>query len=252
MLRWLLCSMALGRAAADPPPSSSSSEGESDSAESAGAGSCFLASGDCSNSADYPDCVDAHDTCAEWARAGECDHNPAFMVTGCPAACGSCHLRSFDARCKRKAGQTAVLSQPGDLARLLAHATSPAFAHLQPRVVHTDPTVIVFDAFLTPAEAAALALEAGHDFKPSAEGGALDENGALAELDGQKDARRTSESSFCTAGCDAAPIVSLVQARVGNLTGIAKPNFEFIQAVKYREGQRYVQVPYLLTCRLTD
>jgi hypothetical protein len=163
------------------------------------------------------------------------------MVTGCPAACGSCHLRSFEARCKRTEGQTPVLAQPGDLGRLLAHATSPAFAHLQPRVVHTNPTVIVFDAFLTAAEAAALAKEAGHDFKPSAEGGSLGQDGSLAELDGQKDQRRTSESSFCTGPCDAAAIVARVQARVGNLTGIAKPNFEFIQAVKYREGQRYVQ-----------
>lgn len=30
---------------------------------------------------------DQHDTCASWAEAGECEHNPAFMHTNCATSC---------------------------------------------------------------------------------------------------------------------------------------------------------------------
>ena len=71
---------------------------------------------------------------------------------------------------------------------------------------------------------------------------ALDEDGTLAELRDHDPGtgRRTSQTSFCVEACDDAPIVRKIQARVGNVTGIARGNFEFIQAVKYERGQKYV------------
>jgi len=44
------------------------------------------------------DCEDAHDLCATWAKAGECEKNPGFMrgdsfsLGGCRLSCGVCTL----------------------------------------------------------------------------------------------------------------------------------------------------------------
>ena len=66
----------------------------------------------------------------------------------------------------------------------------------------------------------------------------VDEAGTLEELSDHDPStgRRTSQTSFCVDACDDAPIVRKIQARVGNVTGIARGNFEFIQTVKYERG----------------
>ena len=35
-------------------------------------------------------CRDEHENCLEWANAGECSNNPAFMYTHCRRSCASC------------------------------------------------------------------------------------------------------------------------------------------------------------------
>ena len=35
-------------------------------------------------------CIDESLNCAEWARLGECNTNPVYMRTGCPASCNIC------------------------------------------------------------------------------------------------------------------------------------------------------------------
>jgi len=42
---------------------------------------------------DYSDCVDAHAACAKWAQSGECDSNPDYMASSCPAACNQCQSK---------------------------------------------------------------------------------------------------------------------------------------------------------------
>lgn len=59
-------------------------------------------------------CRDTHKYCADWAKAGECKSNPAWMLKGCPVACDECenecadhnsHCSSWKARgeCKKNA-----------------------------------------------------------------------------------------------------------------------------------------------------
>ena len=35
-------------------------------------------------------CTDSNDSCAEWARSGECAKNPAYTLKECPNSCGVC------------------------------------------------------------------------------------------------------------------------------------------------------------------
>ena len=34
--------------------------------------------------------------CADWAKAGECQKNPAWMLKGCPVACKECKNKCSD------------------------------------------------------------------------------------------------------------------------------------------------------------
>ena len=36
-------------------------------------------------------CQDKETACADWAANGECEKNPASMLSLCPQACGTCH-----------------------------------------------------------------------------------------------------------------------------------------------------------------
>lgn len=38
------------------------------------------------------DCIDKHDDCSNWARDGECDFNPKYMLKDCPQSCQSCQF----------------------------------------------------------------------------------------------------------------------------------------------------------------
>ncbi len=40
------------------------------------------------------ECTDNRNECADWARTGECESNPAFMVNECRRSCGFCPLRA--------------------------------------------------------------------------------------------------------------------------------------------------------------
>jgi len=41
-------------------------------------------------------CRDTHKWCADWAKAGECKKNPAWMLKGCPVACKECKNKCAD------------------------------------------------------------------------------------------------------------------------------------------------------------
>jgi ShK domain-like len=35
-------------------------------------------------------CINKHESCAVWAKAGECETNPNYMLVNCPKSCNSC------------------------------------------------------------------------------------------------------------------------------------------------------------------
>ena len=81
-----------------------------------------VAGDEASESAGHGVCEDKHPECENWAKVGECDANPAYMLTSCAVSCKTCHLSDPRTRCKRTEGQAPVLAKAGDLDRLLQRA----------------------------------------------------------------------------------------------------------------------------------
>jgi hypothetical protein len=50
---------------------------------------------------DLSQCYDRYEQCAEYARQGECEINPGWMIVSCPRSCEACHLLDPKARCPR-------------------------------------------------------------------------------------------------------------------------------------------------------
>ena len=38
----------------------------------------------------FLDCVDENDNCQNWAKVGECDKNPNYMLEKCNWSCNAC------------------------------------------------------------------------------------------------------------------------------------------------------------------
>ncbi|CAB3410755.1 unnamed protein product [Caenorhabditis bovis] len=73
---------------------------------------CRVSCGHCyPNDYNYGSCVDYHNSCAGWARAGECQKNP-WMAENCRASCNSCYSQSELRRmCGNRAGAVAPVAQ---------------------------------------------------------------------------------------------------------------------------------------------
>ena len=39
-------------------------------------------------------CINVHDSCDNWAAAGECCENPNYMTVSCPASCKVCKYKN--------------------------------------------------------------------------------------------------------------------------------------------------------------
>lgn len=48
------------------------------------------ADGTCRSSDSFPGCEDEEEECAEWAKLGECEANPNYMLQKCQKSCGTC------------------------------------------------------------------------------------------------------------------------------------------------------------------
>lgn len=165
--------------------------------------------------------------CAQWASAGECASNAAFMLAQCAGACArhEGERRLQQERCPRDASQAPALV-PGTLAQTFA-ALPGDFAHLGARLVSTDPPVAVFDHFLSDEEAQALIAHGSGRYSPS----------LTVAADGRSEVAspiRTSAHAWCqSAACLSDPRVRAVSARVANVTRTAEANAEYAMLVYY-------------------
>eukprot|EP00931_Biecheleriopsis_adriatica_P090745 TRINITY_DN64681_c0_g1_i1.p1 TRINITY_DN64681_c0_g1~~TRINITY_DN64681_c0_g1_i1.p1 ORF type:complete len:380 (-),score=66.63 TRINITY_DN64681_c0_g1_i1:92-1198(-) len=133
-------------------------------------------------------------------------------------------------RCMRPASQ-APARRPGDLKQILGPLSAgESFSELGPKVLSTDPLVVYFEQFLSEEEVAQLErhLFDARDFAPSPAGG----------LD-KKMAQRHSETAFCTGECDEHTVVQRARQRASDITGVPVENFDFSQALRYRQGMFY-------------
>jgi hypothetical protein len=112
-------------------------------------------------------CRDKNAVCASWAASGECKANHAFMLKECPFACKVCHI-NFKEACRRDPAM-APAAVPGTIDATIERALRefPAF---RPRVLHREPWVIEFQSFLTETEADHIIRTGGHNFERSLAG----------------------------------------------------------------------------------
>merc|ERR1740121_1212533 len=107
-----------------------------------------------------------------------------------------------------------------------------AFAELGPRVLSSDPWVIVFDRFLSEEEMvdidSTLFEKNEANFQAS-----------VADRTTLKSQARHSETAFCIGACDKSAASQLVQSRASAIARTPVENIDFVQALRYREGMFY-------------
>merc|ERR1711966_251144 len=70
-------------------------------------------------------CLLRDELCSFWAAIGECDKNPAFMITTCAPSCRSCHMVDLNNRCPIDPNANPALI-PGSLNTMFERIVSEA------------------------------------------------------------------------------------------------------------------------------
>ena len=142
--------------------------------------------------------------------------------------------------------------QPGDLNRMFERIVNDEYYQkFEPLVksmpnptdaqkaigVIDGPWVVVLDNFLSPEECERLIeLGAIEGYKPSADVGKKNFDGTY---DSSVNSGRTSTNAWCSSTCYTDEITKQVNSRIENLTGIPEPNAEYLQLLRYEQGQFY-------------
>lgn len=196
-------------------------------------GTCKTADADLERSA----CDDDHPNCAQWARVGECDANPGYMVVSCARSCATCHLRDPAKRCRA----TEPLQSAVGVGEINAtfQRIRDVFKEYPITVLSTDPWLLTLDNFVSDEEASAL-LSGGDavlQYEKSTDVNGIDARGHFIK---KESSHRTSETAWCSVSrCFENSHVARVIARIENLTQVPSQNFEHIQLLRYQEHQQY-------------
>jgi prolyl 4-hydroxylase len=178
----------------------------------------------------------------------ECEANPKYMTIQCSPACMTCEQLDFDFRCPFDKEAPTVWG-PGDLNAMFEQiVASPANEQYNVTILSSPksykdhegrdgPWVITLDDFLSPAECDRL-IQLGHDigYKRSEDVGAKKFDGTYAPLVSEG---RTSTTAWCLDDCFEDPFTVAVRERIEELTGIPDANSEYLQLLRYEEGQLY-------------
>lgn len=203
-------------------------------------------------------CKNGNRLCTYWANlnadpapvGGECDKNPAYMLVNCAPACLSCHKLIFEERCPIPPDHhlTNAWKEPGDLNGFFERITTePHYQQYKPAVIckpGTDnphvaecPWVVTMDEFLTQNECDTLVeLGAARGYKRSEDVGERKPDGTYA---GKQSKGRTSTNTWCQDECYLNETVQTVLRRIENLTGLSDNHSEYLQLLRYEEGQFY-------------
>jgi len=185
------------------------------------ASTCPVTCGLCKAPQGKAKCVDDHADCERWALRGECYKNSEFMRLECQKSCGVCG--PFGPACER-VGKPAIA--PGDMNAMFERSLTD-FPQLLPTVLNKDPWVVRFDNFISSEEADHIIGLCSDTFQRSLAGDSVSPV-------------RTSTQCWCNfAKCLKDPIMQRVEARIASVTGVPVENGEFMQIVRYHEGQFY-------------
>jgi prolyl 4-hydroxylase len=176
--------------------------------------------------------------CAFWAAIGECEKNPAYMTTYCAPACGTCEQVSYETRCPYDTDAPGVWEDKGLVEALFTSITTDAkYAPYAPVILSQDPWVVQLDNFTTAEECQTLIdLGATLGYQRSEDVGETKFDGSVQ---GVQSEGRTSTNAWCSEACETDPVTQRVMERIQDLIGIPQANYEFLQLLRYEEGQFY-------------
>lgn len=170
-------------------------------------------------------CEDTVPECEGWAKVGECEKNPKFMLSGCTTSCGSCEGKKTGCR---RANSTSPMAVPGGMNAMFERALRD-FPQYSPTALSTDPYVLQFEDMVTPEEAAAIVAAGANNGK-----------GFERSLAGdQLSPVRTSSQVWCdeTGGCMQEAAVRNLTARMLEVTQLPYENAEYVWAREPRRGR---------------
>jgi len=210
-------------------------------------------------------CLNRHELCAFWVSLGECENNPAYMVTNCAPSCLSCDKIDFESRCPPRDPDSTDFPalRPGELnsmfQRIVEEGNSDytnytVTVHSYPKevkmpgVINDDddnildgPWVVTFENFLSATECEQL-IQVGYEtengYERSKDVGNINFDGSF---DGFESKTRTSANAWCSHrdNCRYKPTAKLVMERLSEATGIPPDNSEDFQILRYDVGQFY-------------
>eukprot|EP00525_Craspedostauros_australis_P008656 CAMPEP_0198134680 /NCGR_PEP_ID=MMETSP1442-20131203/60200_1 /TAXON_ID= /ORGANISM="Craspedostauros australis, Strain CCMP3328" /LENGTH=346 /DNA_ID=CAMNT_0043795827 /DNA_START=313 /DNA_END=1353 /DNA_ORIENTATION=+ len=192
------------------------------------------------------ECQVRNELCAFWAAIGECKVNPSYMKLQCAPACKTCDQLSYETRCPfSKDAPTAW--DKGDLNKMFERiTTSEEFQKYSPTIYSSPndpnkpgPWVVTLDDVATQEECDALIeLGAKQGYERSKDVGGKKFDGTY---DAVQSDFRTSSNAWCVKDCYNHTVTQSVLDKQAWITGIPDKNNEYLQLLKYTEGQRYGQ-----------
>jgi prolyl 4-hydroxylase len=200
-------------------------------------------------------CQLTHQDCAYWAVLGECEANPGYMKTKCAPVCGTCDQLDIKKRCPIDLETMPNTWEPGDVNEFFTNLTTlEKFQKYEPRILARPdyptgdseetadymvnaPWVVVLENFLSQDEAERLihlGMEEGYE--RSSDVGEIKYDGSHEH---NVNNGRTSYNSWCSGVCYNDTVVKGVIDRITDLTNIPEVNSEWLQMLRYEEGEYY-------------
>uniref|UniRef100_A0A7S1FVK5 Fe2OG dioxygenase domain-containing protein n=1 Tax=Corethron hystrix TaxID=216773 RepID=A0A7S1FVK5_9STRA len=192
-------------------------------------------------------CVDWHDECALWASEGECFGPEAEMMTReCAQSCRSCDSFSV---CRLN--ETSVPAyRDGEMNAMFQQISDGKWDKYNPEVLLRPgdgaepddeelPWIVTLDDFLTEEECDALVAqgyEMGYERSSEVSNESSDDPDDFEINEG-----RTSTNSWCREPCYGDPVVQAVHKKMEEVTGVPQTNYDYLQLLRYEEGQFYGQ-----------
>ena len=186
-------------------------------------------------------CLNSHPDCSIWALGSGCDDNPSYMKLHCAPACQSCdHVLQLEERCiLRPDAKNAIENGGMDLLfeTIIEGAKESGYdpkVWSRPTKMPNDddgipdgPWVVTLENFISDKEVDTLkgwGDRLGYERSQAGD--------QIIDV-------RTSSQAWCTDQCHKNPVVTELRNKIHSLTQIPEQNSEFLQLLKYDEGQFY-------------
>ena len=174
-----------------------------------------------------PNTWERPEECTQWALSGECERNAGFMLDRCAKACRVAGQVSpaYAKRCPRGPDAMAPGAMRETFSRIMRD-----FGDLQPEMLSEDPPIVLFHAFASDDELAALIAHGQGRYERSL-GVHVDGTGRVSSV---KTEIRTSSHAWCMHDeCLADERVQRFTRRIMNVTQMPEENAEYAQLVYY-------------------